>query len=64
MAQNLKESFEKAPYINGIFGTYNRSQMIENIINKTQYVLDVRMDKYEFLPPTVDYQFPLKRQSQ
>lgn len=61
MAQNLgKELFERAPHINGVFGTYNRTKMVESIINDFTYSFDLQMDKYEFLPPTVDYQFPFK----
>lgn len=61
MAQNLgKELFEKAPHIDGVFGTYNRSRMIENILDLRSYVIDTRMDKYEFLPSSIDYQYPFK----
>ncbi|MCX8029148.1 MAG: tRNA (N6-isopentenyl adenosine(37)-C2)-methylthiotransferase MiaB [Brevinematales bacterium] len=52
--------FEVAPHIDGVFGTYNRSRMISHILNRDSYVVDVRMDKYEFLPPAIDYQFPFK----
>ncbi len=61
MAQNLKqELFKLAPHIDGIFGTYNRSKMVNAILKKDSYVVDISMDKYEFLPPTVDYEYPFK----
>lgn len=61
MAQNLgQELFKKAPHIDGVFGTYNRSKMINHILNRDSYVIDISMDRYEFLPPTIDYEFPFK----
>ncbi len=62
MAQNWgQELFNKAPHIDGVFGTYNRIKMIESIMSETNsFVVNVKMDKYEFLPPSVDYQFPFK----
>lgn len=61
MAQSWgKKLFEIAPHIDGVFGTYNRSKMISHILSRDSYVVDVRMDRYEFLPATVDYQYPFK----
>ncbi|MEN2998715.1 MAG: tRNA (N6-isopentenyl adenosine(37)-C2)-methylthiotransferase MiaB [Brevinematia bacterium] len=55
-----KELFSKAPHIDGVFGTYNRSKVVQHLLAKDSYVVDVSMDRYEFLPPSVDYQFPFK----
>ncbi|MFN4245648.1 MAG: tRNA (N6-isopentenyl adenosine(37)-C2)-methylthiotransferase MiaB [Brevinematia bacterium] len=61
MAQSWgQELFKVAPHIDGIFGTYNRSKMINYLLRRDSYVIDISMDKYEFLPPTVDYQYPFK----
>jgi len=61
MAQNWGEKLLKeAPHINGIFGTYNRSKILEAINDTQNYVVDIKMDRYEFLPPTIDYIYPFK----
>jgi len=61
MAQNWGEKLLKeAPHINGIFGTYNRSKILEAINDTQNYVVDIKMDRYEFLPPTTDYIYPFK----
>lgn len=61
MAQNFgKELFDLAPHVDGVFGTYNRTKLISHIMNREEYVVEVGMDKYEFLPSSVDYQFPFK----
>jgi tRNA-2-methylthio-N6-dimethylallyladenosine synthase len=61
MAHNWGEKLLKeAPHINGIFGTYNRSKILEAINDTQNYVVDIKMDRYEFLPPTIDYIYPFK----
>jgi tRNA-2-methylthio-N6-dimethylallyladenosine synthase len=61
MAQNWGERLLKeAQHISGVFGTYSRSKMLEAIMSGQNQVVDIRMDRYEFLPSTIDYVYPFK----
>jgi tRNA-2-methylthio-N6-dimethylallyladenosine synthase len=61
MAQNWGERLLKeSQHISGVFGTYSRSKMLEAIMSGQNQVVDIRMDRYEFLPSTIDYVYPFK----